>query len=184
MAIQVIQQVEEFAIRYCKDEILKSGYPDYKLWEDHVQLVRKYALLLAKIEKVNPELLEIAALLHDIGKYKGREDHETRSYELSKGFLAGLPLSEEEKTIILKCILKHSSKYANEGNEIEVKVLQCADALGTLFDEDWQEYSRKTLDKEILLGLYDKTYNKITLESARKLAKPQVDKLRKILMGK
>ena len=171
----IITKVENFAKKYYKH--------DQTLWKDHIRLVREYAIKLAKIEKCDALVIEIASILHDIGKYDGRDGHAERSYELSKEFLKRLELSEKQKKLILKCILKHGSKHAVEDNEIEVKVIQCADALGTIFDDDWQEYSRKTVDKQTLLGLFDKTYKKINLKSAKKIAKPKVEKLRKIVLS-
>jgi HD superfamily phosphodiesterase len=174
MSKSIVKRVEQFAKEYCSKY---SGDP--KLWENHVQLVRKYALKLAKIEKCDHFVVEIASLLHDIGKFKGREGHTKRSYELSKKFLREIDISNSRKDLILDCIRKHDNKHSQKENKTEVKVVQCADALGTLFDDEWQERSRKTIDKETLFGLFDKTYGKITLNSAKEIAKPQVEKLKK-----
>ncbi|MEK6960555.1 MAG: HD domain-containing protein [Nanoarchaeota archaeon] len=166
-------KIEKFAQKHCKEY-----KDDPKLWENHVQLVRRFALQLAKIEKADEEVVEISALLHDIGKDKGRKGHSERSHELSKEFLENFDISEEKKSLILKCILKHDSKHSSENNEIEIKVIQSADALGTFFDEEWQKHSRETVPKEELLEIFDKTYNKINLESARRIVKPQIEKLK------
>jgi len=171
---KIIQDVEHFAKKFCKQDP-----EDPKLWETHIQLVRKFALQLAEIEGADKEVVEIAALLHDIGKYKGRKEHNVRSYEMSKEFLKDVEIPK--KDLILKCILKHSTKYSSEDNEIEVKVVQCADALATLFDDEWQEFSRQTMEKEVLRGLYDKSLKKINLESARKIAEPQIKKLKYLM---
>jgi putative nucleotidyltransferase with HDIG domain len=171
----VRKKVEEFAKKYCMKDP-----EDSKLWENHVQLVRKFALKLAKIEKADKDVVEISALLHDIGKYKGRKRHNERSYELSKKFLEKINLPEKKKELILKCILKHGSKFSDENNEIEVKVIQSADVLGTFFDEEWQEFSRRTMSKQELLDLFDKSFKKINLASARRIAKPQIEKLNNI----
>ena len=183
MTTRIIKNVEQFAKKYCKDEIIKSGYEDQKLWENHIQLVRKYALQLAEIESADKFVVEVAALLHDIGKYQGRESHAERSYELSKEFLKSLNIESNKVNLILKCIRFHGSKHSGEEHEIEVKIVQCADALGTIFDDEWQEHSRKTMDKKTLLGLFDKTYSKINLASAKKIAKPQIKKLRQIVLS-
>lgn len=172
----IIRQVEDFAKPFCD-----KYTDDPKLWENHVQLVRKFALQLAKIENADTLVVEIAAILHDIGKDQGRPRHEERSCELSRHFLDTLSLDSEKKGLISKCILKHSSKFSKEDNEMEVKIVQSADALGTFFDEDWQDYSRKILQKDELLALYDKTYNKINLESARVIVRPQMERLKNLL---
>lgn len=172
----ILSEVENYAIKYYRDY-----RDDPKIWENHVRLVRKYALVLADLENADKQVVEIAAVLHDIGKDKDRSDHNVRGCELSKELLKKIVLDNHKKELILKCILKHSSKFSIEENEIEVKVLQSADALGTLFDEDWQEFSRKTNSKENLLALYDKSLRKINLESAKEIAMPQIEKLKKLL---
>lgn len=167
-----IKKIEDFAKEYCKKD-----KEDPELWEGHVQLVRKYAIKLAEIENVDRDVVEIAAILHDIGKDKGREKHNERSYKLSKEFLKEIELPQDKKDLILKSVLKHSSRFLGEDNEIEVKVVQCADKLGVLFHDEWQEYSRKHFPKEELIEKYKKTLNKLNLDSARKIAEPQVKKL-------
>ena len=175
---ELLLKIEKFAKAYCKQDP-----EDPNLWENHVQLVRKFALKLAEIEGADKQVVEIAAMLHDIGKYKGRNDHAIRSYELSKAFLKDFDLPQEKKELILKCILKHRSKFSVENNEIEVKVVQSADALGVLFDKELQEGRTRTpRPKEERLRLLDKMMDKkINLESAREIAKPQVEKLKKLL---
>jgi uncharacterized protein len=173
---ELISKVEEFAKKYY------NQFPDHtRIWNEHIQPVRKFALKLAEIENADKLVVEIAAILHDIGRYKGREDHHFRGYQLAREFLKDVELSYERKELILKCILKHRSRFSEENNELEVKVVQCADALGTIFDDNWQENSRKLYSKEELLGLYDKAMKKVNLESARKIAKPKIKELKEML---
>ena len=100
---------------------------------------------------------------------------------MSKEFLEPVDLPETTKAMILECVLKHRTRFASEDNRIEVKVVQSADALGTLFDDEWQEYSRKTMSRETLLQLYAKALRKINLESARRIAEVQIKKLEALL---
>ncbi|MFW6383718.1 MAG: HD domain-containing protein, partial [Nanoarchaeota archaeon] len=106
------------------------------------------------MEKADKDVVEISALLHGIGKEKGRKGYNERSYELSKKFLEKVDLPEKKKKLILKCTLKHSSKFSQENNVIEVKVIQSADALGTFFDDGGQKFSRETMPKQELLDLF------------------------------
>ena len=66
---------------------------DYKY---HVLLVVKYAKLLAKKYKVDQELAELAALLHDIGRLEMKDDPEHHTI--------GVPRAER----ILKKTLKEA----------------------------------------------------------------------------
>ncbi|OGN89761.1 MAG: hypothetical protein A2Z74_07900 [Chloroflexi bacterium RBG_13_46_9] len=177
--VRLLRKIERFAKKCCDNYTLEPG-PG--LWS-HVQLVRRFALKLAKVEGVDTQALEYAALLHDIGKNDkdGRENHSLRSYELTKKFLKTVNLPESTRELIQECVLKHSTSYSLEDNRIEVKVLQCADALGVLFDDEWQEYTKSTLPRMAVEQLYERSLKKITLESARRLAEPQIAKLKALL---
>lgn len=169
-----MKEIEEFARFMC----LKNDDPSLY---HHVQLVKKYAVKLARIEKADIYVCEIAALLHDIGKCRGREHHHISGRDLAETFLKPLNIPEEKKQLILKCIYKHRSSFSSEDNEIEVKVIQSADILGALFNDKWQEHCRKTLPRDDLLKFYDEALERINLESARRIAEPQLQILRDIL---
>ena len=143
----LIERIEKFAKDLCE-----KNEEDPHLFH-HVLLVRDYAVKLAVIEGADVEACEIAALLHDIGKYKGSRNHHILGRELAKGFLDTLDLSEEKKNLILKCIVKHRSRFSSDDNELEVKVIQSADCLGSLANEQWQEYCRKTMSKKNIASI-------------------------------
>ena len=172
----LIEQVESFAKGYYEQVTVRPN-----IWRTHVQLVRKFSYELAEIEEVNPKVVEIAAILHDIGRIEAGEEHYIRSYDLSKPFLESLGFSGDYRELILECILKHSMRYASEDNKTEVRVIQCADALANLFDEELQEYSRNTMPKDEINQAFSKLLNKITLDSARAIAEPRVQKLQAML---
>ncbi|MBU7017642.1 MAG: HD domain-containing protein [Theionarchaea archaeon] len=170
-----MKEIEDYARSLCdRDEEGPNLY-------HHVQLVRKYAVELARIEKADVRVCEIAALLHDIGKCKGREHHHITGRDLAEPFLERLNISKEKKQLILKCIYKHRSDFYSEENKIEVKEIQSADFLGALFNHEWQEHCRRILPKKDLLKFYDGALNKINLESARRIAEPRLQYLRENL---
>lgn len=172
----MITEALDFSKKYCnKFELGKM------LW-DHVMLVRKFAVTLAEIEHADRHVVELAAILHDNGKYRDNKTHHKISVEIAREFLKDKDIPEEKKKLIYKCIKKHRTKYADEDdNEVEVKIIQSADALGVLFDDPWQEKCRAELHHEDLRRRYERKFQKINLESARKIARPQVEKLKKQL---
>lgn len=96
----------------------------------HIQRVRKFALELGRHEKADLKILEIAALLHDIGrKYSNDEEHAQKSYEMAREILEKYDLSKEEKENILDCVLSHSLKSKKEPKTKEGIVLRDADKL-------------------------------------------------------
>lgn len=169
----ILTTIEAFAKRYCE-----RCPEEPMLWEGHTQLVRQYAVRLAEIEGADRQVVELAALLHDIGKCKGHPDHQIHSVDLAEELLDTLDFSESKKTLILKCILTHRTQSCNEETELELKIVQSADMLGTLFAHEWQEHS---VSRETLLKIERKAAKKLKLESARSLAAPQLEKLRKLL---
>jgi putative nucleotidyltransferase with HDIG domain len=169
----MMEKIEEYARVLCaQDE------EDPNLFE-HVRLVRKYAVQLAHIEGADIRVCEIAALLHDIGKCKGRKNHHITGKKLAEKFLDTVDISTEKKELILKCIEKHRTRFSSEDNKLEVRVIQCADCLGTLFNDVWQEHCRKTRTREDLLHFYEEdVFRKLTLDSARQIALPQLEILK------
>ena len=172
----LIEKVESFAKGYYEQVSVRPN-----IWETHVRLVRKYSIALAEAENVDSQIVEIAAILHDIGRIEEEGEHSVRSYDLSKPFLETTGLSEDDRELILECILKHSTRYASEDNRIEVRIIQCADALANLFDDELQEYSRRTLPKETINQAFLKLLNKITLDSAKAIAESRVQELQAML---
>jgi hypothetical protein len=95
--------------------------------------------------------------------------------------LESIDLSAEARELVLECVLKHGTRYASEDNMVEVKVIQSADALATLFDDGRQDYARRNMPREVALQLLARSTAKINLESARRIAEPQVLRLRTLL---
>jgi len=140
----------------------------------HVLGARKYALQLAELYNADKFVLEMAALLHDVGADAGTV-HAHESARISKQFLSGLEMPEEIKEKIVKCIETHSMGSKTE--TIEQQIMQDAD--GIIFLEDtykcyferqkeifpFEEARKASLEK--VKGMT----NKIKTEKGIKLAK-------------
>jgi len=99
-------------------------------WETHISLVVKYAKHLAKIENVNEEVAELAALLHDIGRLKfGGEDHEITGIPEAEKILKELNYSQEVIDEVKHCVKTHraSKDYPTETKTAEI--IRDADAI-------------------------------------------------------
>jgi uncharacterized protein len=99
---------------------------------DHSQRVRNYALHLAKNQKADKQVIEIAAYLHDIGRGQQKEEYHTQtSVKLAKTFLTNQKLPKEMIQKIVHCIETHSRKNIQRKTPqtIEAKILYDADGL-------------------------------------------------------
>jgi len=101
----------------------------------HIQRVRKNALLLCETEKADVFLVELAALVHDIGDYKLHEGDEEKGRCFFDAFLNEFELSEELKEKIKQIVSEVSFKGANVYTStscIESAIVQDADRLDAI----------------------------------------------------
>lgn len=100
----------------------------------HVLRVRKLALEIAKhINKhVDLEVLEIASLLHDIGRLKRNNDHAKVSAEIAQLLLELINYPEEKIKKVVNAILAHSFSENVRPKSIEAQILSDADKLDAL----------------------------------------------------
>jgi uncharacterized protein len=127
---EIIKQIETEAKKYF---VGASGCHDWT----HVERVKNLALKIGKREKADLQIIEIAALLHDIGrrdemKSKGKFCHAERSAEIAEKFLRKFKIKSDDLKNILHCIISH--RYRNEyiPETIEAKVLFDADKLDSI----------------------------------------------------
>jgi len=91
-----------------KKEFKKSDWYESD-WVYHILPVVKYAKKLAKIYKVDEEVVELAALLHDIGRVKLEEDEEHHIIGVPKAERILRKYNYSEKIIkeVKHCIESH-----------------------------------------------------------------------------
>jgi uncharacterized protein len=124
----VIRKTEEFVKENMK------GDPGHD-WS-HIDRVRKNALIIAKKEKADLFIVEIIALLHDIGDYKFHKGNDHAGSEISTRFLSSLGLERELIKIIGTIVDNISFKSSKDKNyqmsSFEGKVVQDADRLDAM----------------------------------------------------
>ncbi|MDI3496490.1 MAG: uncharacterized protein PWQ35_511 [Patescibacteria group bacterium] len=103
---------------------------------DHVMRVYNLALTIAKTEnKVDMDVLQSGALLHDIGCAKesndsrGKTDHAVIGAKMAKPILENLGFSDDKIKHIQECILTHRYRTNNKPKTIEAKIIHDADKL-------------------------------------------------------
>jgi uncharacterized protein len=127
ISAKIIEAIEKEAKKYFKGA---SGCHDWS----HVERVKNLALHIGKIEKADLKLLEVAVLLHDIGrrdemKTQGAFCHAIQSGKISRKILPKYGFDQKTIGEIIHCIEAH--RYRNDivPNTIEAKVLYDADKL-------------------------------------------------------
>ena len=120
-------------------EIAKTKFEDANgshRW-DHTQRVSELAEHLAKTEKADPEIVKIAAYLHDIGRTKedksnGKVCHAELGAEMAFKILQDQGFTQDETERITHCIKTHRFRDQNTPETIEAKVLFDADKLDSI----------------------------------------------------
>ncbi len=113
---------------YAKEQMVKLGLHGWP----HVKRVQRLCMKLSKnMKRVDPEVVEIAALLHDVGKYreKGNKavDHGSISAAMAEGFLASIKFDEKKAAAVCHAIRVHT--HGEEPRSVEAKILHDADFL-------------------------------------------------------
>lgn len=106
-------------------------------WLDHTERVVKIAKYLGKEENANLEIIEIASIMHDIGrqeetKTKWKICHATYGADLAKNILEDLWLEQDKINRIHHCIYTHRSRNSNNPESLEAKILFDADKIDSL----------------------------------------------------
>jgi len=104
---------------------------------DHVMRVYNLAMHIAEkeSEEIDIEVLQAAALLHDIGGVKeindpsGNTDHAIEGAKMAEPILQQMGYSAEKIKHIQDCIISHRFKTENKPKTIEAKILFDADKL-------------------------------------------------------
>jgi len=118
-----LEEIKRVAKTYLDKNDMMHGW-------DHVMRVYDLCVKIGKEEGADLEVLKIAALLHDIGISKGRENHEKIGAEIAKEILRGY--DREKKENIIHCIEAHRFSKGLKPETLEAKILQDADRLDAL----------------------------------------------------
>lgn len=110
-----------------KMSVLKGTAHSY----EHVNRVVKIATFLAKNEKANVELVQIGALLHDMGWAAGNPHNETGA-KLAKEILKEINYPSEKSEKIVTIILHHPLAFKDKLETLEEKIVWDADKIDLL----------------------------------------------------
>jgi len=96
----------------------------------HVKYVVEYAVQLAKKLKADQEIVEIAALLHDIARLEGsNENHHIDSADYAEKLLTEFEYEKEKIEHVKDCIISHRGRGDIPRKTIEAECIASADAM-------------------------------------------------------
>ncbi len=99
-------------------------------WLLHVAIVVKYARHLAKHECVDQDIAEMAALLHDIGRYKfGGKDHEITGVPEAERILKDLGASDDIIEEVKHCVATHRASKETPPKTKTAEIIRDSDAM-------------------------------------------------------
>jgi uncharacterized protein len=125
-----IEQIKNKAEEHFKKSKGSHGW-------DHTLRVYKLCLHIGKIEGADMEVLETAALLHDIGRVcedesKGKVCHAKMGAKMANDLLLLLGIDKEKTAKIIHCIETHRYRNDKMPESLEAKILFDADKLDSI----------------------------------------------------
>ena len=167
----------------------RASWADW-LYKNHVFLVAEEAKRLGNKYNANTQVVEAAAMLHDIADtvmQRADSTHETKSLEIAKQFLkeADFPLVEIEQ-IITDILPNHGCYPGHFPKTLEGKLMATADAIVHILS-DFYHFSlrelRKTMPEEEVCEWFNKKLNrdfkdKIFFDDERKRISPKYKSLK------
>jgi putative nucleotidyltransferase with HDIG domain len=112
--------------------VLKSLPNDYLVGYPHIERVRQNALTLQKRFGGDKEIIEVSALLHDIGRIKDSVKHGKYGVEIAEEFLKKIGYSDDKIKKVTRAIAVHGREdwdTAGKPETLEEKILYDADKM-------------------------------------------------------
>jgi uncharacterized protein len=182
---EIVRNVEKIVKRECKKPANIFGY---EFFVYHIMSVVKYAKVLAKRFGADKEIVELAALLHDIGVIQGdKPNHHISGAKEAEKILKKFNYPEEKIEKIKHCIFAHRASKSIKRKTIEAKCIASADAMAhfdeipNLFESAFIRFKLNPEEgKRWLLAKLERDWKKLIPE-ARKLVKDKYKAIKLIL---
>ena len=125
----MITEIAEIVEEACASETNVFGYG---IWTHHVTQVAKNGKCLAKLFDADPEIVEIAALLHDYASIKDQalyQDHHVHGPMEAEKLLRRFGYPQERIEAVKECIAAHRGSVSRDRRNPEAECLANADAM-------------------------------------------------------
>ena len=125
----LISEIAAIVEKACKE---KTNIFGYGIWTHHISQVAGNGKRLADLFGADPEIVEIAALLHDYASVKDEalyKEHHIHSQTEAEKILKRLDYPVERIEVVKECIASHRGSVPRERKSPEAECLANADAL-------------------------------------------------------
>lgn len=146
MSKSLIETTQDFVFNLFKDELPSTFiYHNYTHTERVLKSTREIIEHTDLTDK-EIQILELTALLHDIGYTKGWDNHEMESVKMATAFLKEQKVDNEIINAVADCIM--ATKFDNEPKNQLEKIIRDADAshFGKKYFKETSEFLRKELE--------------------------------------
>lgn len=166
---------------------------NYDFWNEHIKFVVKSAIDLAKKYNADAEIVEIAALLHDISLIcdEGpREEHHIYSTNIAERLLTEYGYPQDKIELIKKCIFNHRDKNKYPRNTIEEDCVGDADIISHFYNIP-MSFSKAYLILKLshadgvkyLIEKFEEDYEGLS-ENTQKEFKARYEEIMRVVFGK
>lgn len=171
---EIINEIYEEVKRRCS---LPSNFYGVGAWDHHIEIVYQIAKNNAKLYGANQDIVSLAALLHDIASVTNKdytEEHHLIGAEIAEELLQKYNLTQEQISLIKKCILNHRGSRLMTKNSPEEICLADADAMAHFYSIPSlleMVYVEKKLSiddgAEFVLNKLKRSYNKLSSQGKK-----------------
>ena len=181
----MIEKIREIVRNECEKK-------DWGDWEYHVTIVVKYSKFLAEKLNADKEVVELAALLHDIGRVKfGPKDHEITGSSEAEQILKEFNYSQDVIDKVKHCIDTHRADKTSTRNTIEAEIIANADAMSHFdavpallrtslrINDDNLDKAMKWVSKKI-----ERDWEDMTLPIVREMMKDKYEAIKLLIFSK
>lgn len=187
VSLNIVEEIKEELLKRNQHTHEKDGYD---FWEDHIKFVFNHATALAVKYNADIEIVQLAALLHDISmvSYIGpREEHHIYGCQIAEELLSQRNYPKEKLECVKACILNHRGSKDMPRATIEEKIIADADVLAhfdaipSLFSLAFNEIGLNLHDgTEFVKDKLRRDYNKLSDETRIEI-NSEYEKIMKIL---
>lgn len=127
--LKIVEKIRKLVEEECRKD--KNFFGD-EIWTYHILSVVKYGKFLARKLDADEEIVEIAALLHDIASIKDKdnyENHHLLGAEEAEKILKGFKYPQEKIEKVKHCIYAHRGSKSINRETLEAKCVASADAM-------------------------------------------------------